>query len=72
MCCKNMNFSECHCVKSVRIWSFTGSYFSAFGLRDTEYRSVFSLNAGKYGPENSEYGHFSRSVYEMKDKYTEQ
>ena len=27
-----------HCVKSVRIWSYSGSYFP-----------VFSLNAGKYG-----------------------
>ena len=29
-----------HCVRSVRIWSYSGPYFS-----------VFSLNAGKYGPE---------------------
>ena len=29
--------------------------------RDTPYLSIFSPNAGKYGPENSEYGHFSRS-----------
>ena len=31
-----------HCVKSIRIRSFSGPYFSAFGL-----------NTGKYGPENS-------------------
>ena len=31
-----------HCVKSVRIWSFSGPYFSAFGL-NTERCSVFPL-----------------------------
>ena len=39
-----------HCVKSFRIWSYSGSYFSAFGL-NTEGYSVFSPNAGKCGPE---------------------
>ena len=29
-----------HFAKSIRIWSFSGPYFP-----------VFSLNAGKYGPE---------------------
>ena len=29
--------------------------------RDTEYLSVFCPNAGKYGPDNSEYKHFLRS-----------
>ena len=36
-----------HCVKSVRIRSYSGPYFPAFGL-NTE---TFSPNAGKYGPE---------------------
>ena len=30
--------------------------------RDIPDLSVFSPNTGKYGPENSAYGHFSRSV----------
>ena len=30
--------------------------------RDTQYLSVLSPKSGKYGPENSEYEHFSRSV----------
>ena len=30
---------------------------------DTEYVFVFSPNAENYGPENSKYGHFSRSAY---------
>ena len=41
-----------HCIKSVLIRSFSGRYFPAFRL----YVSVFSANAEKYGPENSEYG----------------
>ena len=35
---QNVNFG--HCVKSVRIWSFSGLYFAAFGL-----------NTERYGPE---------------------
>ena len=38
------------CLKSVRTRSFSGPYFLAFGL-NTPYLSVFSPNAGKYGPE---------------------
>ena len=44
------NILERHCVKSVRIWSFSGPCFSAFGL-NTERYGAFSPNAGKYGPE---------------------
>ena len=46
-----------HCVKNVRIWIFFWSVFSPHSdwiRRDTEYTeylSVFSPNAGKYGPE---------------------
>ena len=38
-------------------------YFSVLGLNTELYRdfSLFSPNVGKYGPKNSEYGHFSRS-----------
>ena len=39
-----------HCVKSVRIRSFSGTYFPAFGP-NTERYSVFSSNARKHGPE---------------------
>ena len=52
-------------VKSARIRSFSGPFLPAFGRNteryDMKYLSVFSPNARKYGPENSEYGHFSRS-----------
>ena len=49
-----------HCVKSVQIRIFSGPYFPAFGLNterygDTPYLSVFSPNAGKYGPEKTPY-----------------
>ena len=60
-----------HCLKGVRIWSYSGPHFSCiFPLsnwiqRDT--LSVFSSNAGKCrkntDQNNSEYGHFLRSVY---------
>ena len=40
-----------HCVKSVQIQSFCWSVFS----RSKEYLSVFSPNAGKYGPEKTPY-----------------
>ena len=41
--------SIAHCVKRVRILSFYGPYFPAFGY--TSYLSVFSPNAGKNEPE---------------------
>ena len=47
-----MNYDH-HCVKSVRIRSFSDSYFPAFDLNTEIYRvnSVVSLTAGIYGPE---------------------
>ena len=42
-----------HCVKSIRICSFSSSYFVAFGLNTERYSvslsslSEFSINAGK-------------------------
>ena len=48
-----------HCVKSVRIWSYSGPH-------STPYLSVFSPNAGKCGKSadqnNSEYELFLRSA----------
>ena len=44
-------------MKGVRIRSYSGPHFPAFGLNteryivNTEYLFVFSPNAGKYGPE---------------------
>ena len=49
----NKSIINSHCVKSVCIRCYSGPYFPAFGLNKEryEYISVFSPNAGKYGPE---------------------
>ena len=47
------SLKQIHCVKNIRVRSFSVPYFPAFGLnrRDMEYLFVFSPNAGKYGRE---------------------
>ena len=60
--CNLQKCGKLHCMKSDRIRSFSGPYFPAFGL-NTPCLSVFSPNAGKYGPENSKYGYFSRRAF---------
>ena len=51
-----------HCVKSVRIRSYSGPYFPAFGLNAE--RSPYSVQMQeKTDQNNSEYGHFSRSIW---------
>ena len=67
-----MYLGPCHCVKSVRIRSYSGPHFSRvfphsdWIRRDNLYLSVFSPNAGNSGENtdqnNSEYGHFSSSL----------
>ena len=48
------------------VWSPVNGIWEISGSRDTQYLSVFSLNAGKWGKNadqnNSEYGHFLHSV----------
>ena len=47
-----------HCVKNLRIWSFSGLYFSAFGLimeRISSYSVQMRENTDQ---ENSGWGHF--------------
>ena len=55
----------CHCIKSVRIWGYSGPHFPAFGLNKERYRiSPYSFQMWKNADQNnSEYGHFSRSAY---------
>ena len=55
-----------HCVKSVRIRSFSGPYFPAFGLmwRDTPNLRIQS-ECGETNQKNSEYKHFLRSVIQV-------
>ena len=57
------SFLHSYWVKSVRIRSFSGPYFPAFGLntRDTPYLSVLESTDQK----NAKYGHFSRYVKYM-------
>ena len=34
-----------HCVKSVRIWNYSGSYFPAFGLNTERYSASFHIQS---------------------------
>ena len=36
-----------HCIKSVRIWNYSGPHFPAFGL-NTPYLSIFSTNTDTF------------------------
>ena len=47
-----------HCVKSVRIRSFSGSYFPEIGLKTAQHSVQMRENTEQ---KNSEYRHFSRS-----------
>ena len=56
-------------MKSVRIRTFPGPYYPAFGLNTEKYygeiRSITSYSVGMHentDPKNSEHGHFSRSA----------
>ena len=55
-----------HCVKSVRIRSYSAPYFPALGLNTERY--VFSPNAGKYGPEQLQIQTLFRQCYSMVGK----
>ena len=55
---------EFQCVKSVRIWSFSGPHF----LYSDEYKGIWSIPYSiqirkNLDQKNSEYGHFPRSVW---------
>ena len=54
-----------HCVKSVRIWSYSGPYFPAFGQNTERYGGIspYSVQIRENTDQNFEYGHFSRSVF---------
>ena len=64
--CFSISRKEYHCVKSVRIRSFSGPYLPAVGL-NMKYLCVFNPNSGKY---RSEYGHLLDSVYHDHNVYT--
>ena len=54
---------EVHCVKSVRVRSFSGRFFPAFGL-NTE-RNVFKPSARKYRPEKLQIGTLFTQWYRL-------
>ena len=54
-----------HCVTSVRIWSYSGPYFSAFGLNTGRQSIRMRENTDQ---NNSEYGYFLWSAY-LKKKF---
>ena len=54
-----------HCVKSVRIRSFSGLYFPAFG----QYTKIYCPNAGKYGPEKISYLDTFHAVFIMSGRH---
>ena len=51
MVCSNNLFYATHYVKNVQIRSFSGPYFSVFGLNTDQKNSLFSPYVGKCGPE---------------------
>ena len=58
---KSSKFTTPHCVISVRIRSYSGPHFPAFGLNvDLIYSARMRENADQ---NNSEYGHFLRGVW---------
>ena len=52
-----------HCVKRLRIRSFSGAYFSVFGLNTKRYSASLCIQSEweNMDQNNFEYGHFSRS-----------
>ena len=61
-----VNLLICHCEKSVRIRSYSGPYFPAFGLNTERYS--YSVRMRENTDQNtSEYGHFlpSASIKEI-------
>ena len=64
----NLHLQKPHCEKSVRIWSYSGPHFVAFGLNTEKYSiSPYSVRMRENtGQNNSEYGHFLRSTISRK------
>ena len=57
-----VTLQKTHCVKNVRIRSFSGPYFPAFGLNTARYTSPYAIQMRENTDQkNSEYRHFSRS-----------
>ena len=65
---RNTNRKHKYCVKSVRVWSYSGPYFPAFGLNTERYGvSPYSVRMRENTDQNnSEYGHFLHSEKSQK------
>ena len=61
---KKLIYYHFHCVKCVRIRSYSGPYFLIFGMNMERY-SVFSPNAKKYGTKQLRCGHFSYGHFSL-------
>ena len=69
---RRFKISYVHCVKRVRIWSYSGPHFSHISRNSTEYGEIrITLNAGECeenaDQNNSEYGLLLRSGENAKD-----
>ena len=55
--------SDKQCIKSIRIWSYSGPYFPVFRLNTMRYEvSLYSVQMRENADQiNSQYGHFLRS-----------
>ena len=64
--CYSSRMCHCHCVKSVRIRSYSGPYFPTFELNTKRYgsNSPYSVRMQENTDQNnSEYGHFLRTMW---------
>ena len=60
--------NEWHCVKSVRIRSYSGPYFLAFGLNTDRYSVRLRIRENT-GQKNSKYGYFLHTVIYRKGSF---
>ena len=60
-----MNGNLSYCVKSVRIWSYSGPYFPAFGLNTERGAECGVRMRENTDQNNSEYGHSLRSELDL-------
>ena len=69
----DVQYRSSHCVQSVRILSFSSPYLPAFGLNTERYLvslHIQSKSERNTDLKNSEYEHFSHSVYSTVTLYT--
>ena len=65
----SLYYSLCEKCPNVEFFLVRIFPYSDWIRRNTEYLSVFSPNVGKYGRENSVFGHFSRSDFHIEHQW---